>query len=144
VHPKADTRGWTQSQWKNLFKKYDANGDSIITWKEFWVVSRFRSELKKRKALVFSGVGKLLVTVVEAKLTRDTEFFGKMDPKVTVSYPFATQTKSWSTKELVNAGKNPVWKESVSVDVKSLSGYLLMTVYDVDVFNNEQVGTVTV
>lgn len=60
-----------------------------------------------------------------------------MDPKVTVSYPFATQTKTWSTKELVNAGKNPVWRESVSVDVKSLSGYLVMTVYDVDVFNNE-------
>lgn len=60
-----------------------------------------------------------------------------MDPLVTVSYPFATQTKSWSTKEQVNAGKTPRWNESVSVDVKSLAGYLVMTVYDVDVFSNE-------
>jgi hypothetical protein len=30
--------------------------------------------------------GKLRLTIVEAKLTRDTEFFGKMDPFVIVEY----------------------------------------------------------
>jgi len=67
-----------------------------------------------------------------------------MDPKASIMYPDATQTKTWYTKELVNAGKNPVWRESVSVDVKKINGFLEISVFDVDVFSNEIVGKTNV
>ena len=49
--------------------------------------------------------GKLRLTIVEAKLTRDTEFFGKMDPFCIVEY----RQERYKTAVKDNAGKTPVW-----------------------------------
>lgn len=85
-----------------------------------------------------------MLTVVEANLTRNTGYFGKMDPIVVVNYPDATKTKTWSTKEAEDAHFNPKWNESVAVDVKSLGGYLVMKVYDKDLFMDEIIGSTTI
>jgi Ca2+-binding EF-hand superfamily protein len=46
VHPRAETTGWAPSEWKGLFNSYDKNGDGIVTWTEFYAISKFRNELK--------------------------------------------------------------------------------------------------
>ena len=51
--------------------------------------------------------GTLLLSVVEAKLTRNTEMFGKMDPFVKIQIGGVTYT----TKVMDNAGKTPVWNQ---------------------------------
>ena len=47
--------------------------------------------------------GMLALTVVEARLTRDTETFGKMDPYVKLS----TRQQQFKTKVKNGAGKTP-------------------------------------
>jgi Ca2+-dependent lipid-binding protein len=51
--------------------------------------------------------GTLLLSVVEAKLARDTEFIGKMDPFAVVQY----KQQKFKTKVKDEAGDNPVWNE---------------------------------
>ena len=58
--------------------------------------------------------GKLKLFVIEAKLTRDTETFGKMDPYCIVTYrqdKFRTPTKD-------GAGKVPKWDFVIDINVK--------------------------
>jgi len=57
--------------------------------------------------------GKLKVTICEAKLTRDTEMFSKMDPYVVMKY----KDQELKTKVKDEAGKRPVWNESFSIYV---------------------------
>ena len=47
--------------------------------------------------------GKLTVTVIEARLTRDVEMFGKMDPYVVIT----NRMQTWKGKEHTDGGKNP-------------------------------------
>ena len=59
--------------------------------------------------------GSLQLTVVEAKLTRDTEaMFNKMDPFVTLKL----REQNFKTKVLQGAGKTPKWDEVFDFDVK--------------------------
>lgn len=80
--------------------------------------------------------GKLRLTIVEAKLTRDTEFFGKMDPFVIVEYrqqKFKTVTKQ-------NAGKLPKWEQTYDLDIKYIGDDIFVKVFDEDVTDNDAVG----
>ena len=59
--------------------------------------------------------GKLKIHILEARLTRDTEAFGKMDPYVVCN----TRMQRIRTKTCQEAGKNPVWNnEKIDVEVK--------------------------
>ena len=51
--------------------------------------------------------GKLTFELVEARLTRDTETFSKMDPYCKIAY--REQLVKSKTKD--GAGKNPKWNE---------------------------------
>ena len=51
--------------------------------------------------------GDLDIKVIDAKLTRDTEFFGKMSPFVQVE--IGGEIRKTSDKR--NAGKQPIWDE---------------------------------
>jgi len=52
-----------------------------------------------------AGSGKLKLTICEAKLTRDTEMLGKMDPYCVITY----NGNKLKTATKVEAGKRPVW-----------------------------------
>ena len=80
--------------------------------------------------------GRLQLTVVEARLTRDTEFFGKMDPFCQVEY----RQQKFKTKVKQNAGKTPVWNETFTVDVKYIGDDFYVKVFDEDVTENEAIG----
>lgn len=49
--------------------------------------------------------GTLKLTIVEARLDRDVETFGKMDPYVVVE----NRMQKFRTKEHTDGGKTPVW-----------------------------------
>jgi len=49
--------------------------------------------------------GSLRVEVIEARLTRDTETFSKMDPYATLE----TRQQKFKTRTLQGAGKTPSW-----------------------------------
>jgi hypothetical protein len=67
--------------------------------------------------------GKLKVYIIQAKLTRDTETFGKMDPYVIIS----TRQQRVRTKTANNAGKTPAWPgEFIDIDVKYVGDDMLL------------------
>ena len=52
--------------------------------------------------------GKLSLTIIEARLERDTEMFGKMDPYAVIKY----RQETFRTKEHTDGGKTPTWNET--------------------------------
>lgn len=76
------------------------------------------------------------LTIVEARLTRDTEFFGKMDPFAVCEY----RQQKFKTKVKQNAGKTPVWNEMFTIDVKYIGDDMYIKVFDEDVTENEAIG----
>lgn len=84
--------------------------------------------------------GTMKVSVIEAKLERDTEWVGKMDPYCKLD----TVDQHVRTRTLDGAGKNPVWNQAFNVDVPRLSDVLKITVMDEDdaanAKNDDEVG----
>ena len=81
--------------------------------------------------------GTLKLHIIEAKLKRDTETFGKMDPYVVIS----TRQQRCRTKTMNNAGKKPVWKDEVmTIDVKYVGDDCFIQVFDEDVTDSDLIG----
>ena len=59
------------------------------------------------------SAGIMKITLIEAKLTRDTEFFGKMSPYCTMVF----RNKKFKTKVLDYAGKTPKWNETFTIEI---------------------------
>ena len=79
------------------------------------------------------------MTVIEARLTRDTETFGKMDPYVKIQ----TRQQQLRTKTKNSAGKTPVWNETFNIDVKYVGDDMTLIVYDEDPGADDKVGEAT-
>ena len=88
-----------------------------------------------------TGTGTLVLEIIEAKLTRNTELFGKMDPYVVVKVP--TRDFQFKTKVHDAGGKKPKWNESVEIPVKYVGDDMDITVYDLDVLSSDHVGSVS-
>ena len=73
---------------------------------------------------------------MEAKLTRDTEFFGKMDPFCVIDY----RQERFKTVVKMDAGKVPVWNQTFKFDVKYIGDDMVFKVFDEDVTANEAIG----
>ena len=73
--------------------------------------------------------GSLRVEVIEAKLTRDTEFFSKMDPYCVLS----TRQQKYKTRTLQGAGKTPKWDQVFDIDVKYVGDDMVIQIMDEDV-----------
>jgi len=73
--------------------------------------------------------GALRVQVIEAKLTRDTEFFSKMDPYCVLEQ----RQQKFRTRTLQGAGKTPKWDQMFDLDVKYIGDDLVIKVFDEDV-----------
>ena len=79
--------------------------------------------------------GKLRLSVIEAKLTRDTEWFSKMDPWTQIE----TRQQKVRTRTLQGAGKTPKWDQVFDIDVKYVGDDMTVTVYDEDVTTSDLV-----
>ena len=82
------------------------------------------------------SAGNLALTVIEARLTRDTETFGKMDPYVKI----ACRQQQFRTNVKNGAGKTPVWNQTFNIDVKYIGDDLHLEVYDEDVGADDKIG----
>jgi Ca2+-dependent lipid-binding protein len=83
--------------------------------------------------------GTFKLHIYEAKLYRDTEFMGHMDPFVVVEV--TPEKKEYRTKVLNDAGKNPNWDETIEIPLASLKDTnLKITCYDEDIMMNDFVG----
>lgn len=81
--------------------------------------------------------GKLKIHILEARLTRDTEAFGKMDPYVVCN----TRMQRIRTKTTQDQGKTPKWhNEFFEVDVKYIGDDMKMEVFDEDPCDSDLVG----
>jgi len=83
-----------------------------------------------------STTGRLRLTVIEAKLTRDTDFFSKMDPYCIIK----SREQTFKTKVMQNAGKMPKWNEIFDINVKYIGDDMSVEVLDEDVTSSDQVG----
>ena len=84
--------------------------------------------------------GALALTVIEARLTRDTETFGKMDPYVKIS----TRQQEFKTNVKNGAGKTPVFNQTFNIDVKYVGDDMTIQVFDEDVGSDDVVGVATI
>jgi len=81
--------------------------------------------------------GKLTVHVLEARLKRDTDTFGKMDIYLLIS----TRMQRIRTKTCKNGGKEPKWdNEHFEVDVKYIGDDMQIMVMDQDPCSSDLVG----
>ena len=64
-----------------------------------------------------SGSGKLQLNVCEARLTRNTEMFGKMDPWAKIELG----KLKLRTKTIKNGGTEPCWNETFEIEVNNIS-----------------------
>ena len=70
--------------------------------------------------------GILTLTILEGKLTRDTESFGSMSPYCTIMF----KDEKLKTKVHSYGGKKPVWGDEFSLQVESPSEELILRVWD--------------
>lgn len=80
--------------------------------------------------------GKLRLHIIDAKLTRDTETFGKMDPYVIIN----TREQRIRTRTAQDQGKTPKWNEVMEIDVKYIGDDLHLQVFDEDVTCSDIIG----
>ena len=88
-----------------------------------------------------STSGKLSILILEARLTRDTEMFGKMDPYVIIE----TRMQRIRTATQDDAGKTPSWANEVAeIDVKYVGDDMHLIVMDENVTDSDTVGEATI
>jgi Ca2+-dependent lipid-binding protein len=80
------------------------------------------------------------LTVVGARLTRDTEIFTKMDPFIVLKL----REQTLRTKVLKSAGKTPDWDETFDLDIRYIGDDLQLDVMDEDIMSSERVGSAIV
>eukprot|EP00347_Sterkiella_histriomuscorum_P008348 403345445 len=83
-----------------------------------------------------TGGGSLTIKVVEGKLTRDTETFGKMDPFVQIEY----NGNKYKTRVHQGGGKTPSWNHEIQLHVGGLNDDLTLKVMDEDVTKDDFIG----
>jgi len=84
--------------------------------------------------------GKLRLTIVEAKLKRDTDFFSKMDPFCVIT----CREEKYKTKVLQGAGKLPKWNETYDIEVKYIGDDMTIEVRDEDVTSSDLIGSTVI
>ena len=79
-----------------------------------------------------TAMNRLRVMVVEARLTRDTETFGKMDPFIEIKH----QGKTHSTPAHQDGGKTPKWGHTLELSFESEKETVELACLDEDILKN--------
>ena len=59
--------------------------------------------------------GTLMMNIIDANLSRDTESVGQMDPIVRLKY----MNGQYRTKEQRDGGKHPIWNQNICVRINT-------------------------
>ena len=81
--------------------------------------------------------GLLKIRIVEGRLFRDTETFGKMDPYCVLIFKDGRKLK---TKTHNNGGKAPKWSDEFEIKVNDLQEEVKFAIMDEDVTSDDTVG----
>ena len=84
--------------------------------------------------------GILSLTIIEARLDRDVEMFSKMDPYVIIH----NRMQKIRTATQDEAGMEPVWNETVELDVKYIGDDIMIWVMDENVTDDSVIGEASV
>ena len=84
--------------------------------------------------------GTLELTIVQGRLTRDVDTFSKQDPYVNIIY-MGTKQK---TRVHDNGGKEPVWNQTFTYQLGSISDDIRFEVKDQDVLSATLIGEATI
>ena len=84
--------------------------------------------------------GRLRLEVIEARLTRDTEMFSKMDPYCIIE----VREQKFRTRTMDGAGKTPKWNQAFDIDVRYIGDDMTIKVMDEDVTSSDTIGTATI
>ena len=79
--------------------------------------------------------GKLVLHVEEAKVTRDTETFGTMDPYCQVIF----NGKTTCTPVKTDAGKTPKWNFRMELNVEDVMAPILFKIYNKNLMSDDQI-----
>lgn len=80
--------------------------------------------------------GTLFIRCINAKLTHDTETFGRMDPYVKVTINGVTH----KTQTHNSGGKNPRWEETLKFKLQGTEDEVHISVWDEDMTKDDLVG----
>ena len=80
--------------------------------------------------------GTLQIKIMQAKLTRNTELIGEMDPYIVVKL----NKIKVQTRVIRNGGLNPIWNETFSMPVTNIKDLLILKCFDKDFFIDDVVG----
>lgn len=80
--------------------------------------------------------GVLHIKVLEGRLFRDTEVFGKMDPYCILT----TKEHKFKTRVCQGGGKNPKWTDQFEMKVYDLHEEIKFTIMDEDTVSDDTVG----
>lgn len=81
-------------------------------------------------------IGTLTIKVIRAKLKRDTEAMGQMDPFVVIQY----LKNKFKTEIIKGGGKTPSWNQAFDIDIYSLDHIIKITCLDKDFLVNDTIG----
>ena len=84
--------------------------------------------------------GVLKITVINARLERDVEVVGKMDPYVVI----ANGKNKVKTTTKDDAGQVPEWNETFEIDIKDTKKLLEITVRDSQTFTDRDIGATSI
>ena len=84
--------------------------------------------------------GTLSLTIVEARLDRDVELIGKMDPYVVIH----NRMQKCRTTTQEDAGKEPTWNETLDLDVKYIGDDMKIWVMDENITSDSLIGEASV
>ena len=82
--------------------------------------------------------GSLRITIIEAKITHDTEWFGKMDPFCKIEY----RGQDFKTHTIKRGGKTPVWNHEIEFQVVNTNDFMWFKLWDEERFENDAIGAV--
>ena len=82
------------------------------------------------------GEGILTLRCLEGKLTRDTEWMGKMSPYCTITFG----KNKYKTKIAHEQGKTPRWNNEFQLNVESATEEMVLRVWDQDLTTSDAVG----
>lgn len=92
----------------------------------------------------FYGKGILHLTIVEAKLTRETEFFSSQDPYVEFLPPKLDDQEEnlepIRSNTAQGGGKTPKWDYKTNFEVHDINQTILFNLYDEDIVSNDLIG----
>ncbi len=83
-----------------------------------------------------NSIGNIHIEIISAKLSRNTEIIGNMDPYVSIEY----KKIKYKTKISKASGLLPMWNETLIIPIFAKDDNLLISCFDEDLISDDLIG----